>query len=304
MVRKAVLPVAGLGTRFLPASKVTPKEMATLVDRPAIQYIVEECARAGLDDLLLVTAAGKTPVEDPFDRRPDLERALAAKGKDAELASVRRPAELATIHSVRQHEALGLGHAVLQAADHVGDESFAVLLGDDIVDPATPFLERMIAAHERTGRPVVALMEVPRDQVHLYGVASVEPGERDDELAITGLVEKPAVDEAPSNLIVIGRYVCPPQVMDVLRETPPGKGGEIQLTDALETMAADEPIVGVRLDAPRHDAGDKLGFLKATVALAADRDDLGPPLLDWLEDFLAERRDGSLAGAPSPGGGR
>ncbi|MFA9447123.1 UTP--glucose-1-phosphate uridylyltransferase GalU [Egicoccus sp. AB-alg6-2] len=291
MVRKAVLPVAGLGTRFLPATKAVPKEMMPLVDRPAIQYIVEECARAGLDDVLLVTSTGKSAIEDHFDRRVDLEAALAEKGKDEELAAVRDLAELAQVHSVRQGEPLGLGHAVLMAAGHVtADESFAVLLGDDIVDPDEPFLERMIEAHERTGRPVVALMEVPHDQVHLYGVADVEPGEADGEFRIRRLVEKPSADEAPSNLIIVGRYVLPGTIFDVLRDTPPGRGDEIQLTDALQTLAADEPIVGIRLDAERYDTGDKLGFVKATVQLAAARDDIGPDFLTWLRGWLAEQQ--------------
>ena len=289
MVRKAVLPVAGLGTRFLPATKAVPKEMLPVVDRPAIQYIVEECVRAGLEDVLFVTGAGKASMEDHFDRVLDLEAALAAKGKEAELELVRDLADLATIHSVRQQEPLGLGHAVLMGADHVGDQSFAVLLGDDIVDPVTPYLERMMAAHERTGRSVVALMEVPEDQVHLYGVAAVEPGEAEDEVRVTGLVEKPDPAEAPSNLSVIGRYVLTPDIFEILERTPPGKGGEIQLTDALQTQAAQEPIVGVRLDAPRYDTGDKLGFLKATVQLAAQRDDLGPDFVAWLRAWLDGR---------------
>ena len=289
MVRKAVLPVAGLGTRFLPATKAVAKEMLPVVDRPAIQYIVEECVRAGLEDVLFVTGAGKAAMEDHFDRVLDLETALAAKGKEAELEVVRDLADLAVIHSVRQHEPLGLGHAVLMGADHVGDESFAVLLGDDIVDPATPYLERMVEAHERTGRSVVGLMEVPPEQVHLYGVAQTEPGDADDEVRITGLVEKPDPSEAPSNLIVIGRYVLTPDIFSILERTPPGKGGEVQLTDALQTQAEQEPIVGVRLDAPRYDTGDKLGFLKATVQLAAEREDLGEEFVAWLRDWVAGR---------------
>lgn len=290
-VTKAVLPVAGLGTRFLPATKAVPKELLPVVDKPAVQYIVEECARAGLDDVLLVTASGKEAIEDHFDRRVDLEQALAAKGKDDDLAVVRDLASLATIHSVRQGEALGLGHAVLQAAPHVGDESFVVCLGDDIVDPGTAFLERMIAAHERTGRAVVALMEVPEDQVHLYGVAETAPGEQDGEYLVSSLVEKPSPEDAPSNLAVVGRYVLPGDIFAVLRDTPPGRGDEIQLTDALQTLAADEPIIGVRLDAPRHDTGDKLGFLKATVELAAAREDVGPDFVAWLRTWLDERGD-------------
>jgi UTP--glucose-1-phosphate uridylyltransferase len=294
-VRKAVLPVAGLGTRFLPATKAVPKEMLPLVDRPAIQYIVEECVRAGLDDVLFVTGAGKSAIEDHFDRALDLEAALASKGKDAELTMVRDLADLVVVHSVRQPEPLGLGHAVLMAADHVGDDSFAVLLGDDLVDAATPLLERMVAAHERTGQAVVALMEVPEDQTHLYGVADTEPGDVDGEVRITGLVEKPEPGSAPSNLAVIGRYVLPSAVFDVLERTPPGRGGEIQLTDALQTLASKEPLVGITLDAPRYDAGDKLGFLKATVQLAAEREDLGGPFVAWLRDWLDER-DGDGSG--------
>jgi len=297
VVRKAVLPVAGLGTRSLPATKAVPKELLPLVDKPAIQYLVEECARAELDDVVFVTSAGKSALEDHFDRLPGLEAALAAKGKDDDLALVTELADLATIHSVRQPQPLGLGHAVLMAADHVGDASFAVLLGDDIVDPNTPFLERMIAAHERTGRGVIALLEVEPEAAALYGIATVEPGDAHDEFLVTDLVEKPPIDEAPSNLAVIGRYVLPGAIFDVLRDTPPGRGGEIQLTDALRTLAQDEPLIGIRVDAPRYDIGDKLGFVTATVALAAERPDLGPGLLAWLRDFVAEHPAEANVGA-------
>jgi UTP--glucose-1-phosphate uridylyltransferase len=291
VVRKAVLPVAGLGTRFLPATKAIPKEMLPLVDRPAIQYIVEECVRAELDDVLFVTGTGKSAIEDHFDRVLDLEAALASKGKDAELSLVRDLADLVVVHSVRQPEPLGLGHAVLMAADHVGEDSFAVLLGDDLVDAATPLLERMVAAHERSGQAVVALMEVPEDQTHLYGVARTEPSDVDGEVHITGMVEKPAPGEAPSNLAVIGRYVLPGEIFGVLERTLPGAGGEIQLTDALQTLAEKQPLIGVVFDAPRYDAWDKLGYLKATVQLAAQRDDLGPPFLSWLRGWLDEHEE-------------
>jgi UTP--glucose-1-phosphate uridylyltransferase len=290
VVRTAVLPLAGLGTRFLPATKTVPKELLPVVDRPALQYIVEECAAAGLDDVLFVTAAGKAAMEDHFDRKLDLETALAEKGKDDDLEVVRSLAELATIHSVRQHEPLGLGHAVLQGAGHVpADASFAVLLGDDLLEPGSTFLKRMIEAHERTGRPVLALMEVPEDQVHLYGVAATEPTDVDGELLVTGLVEKPPRDEAPSNLILVGRYVLPGSIFEVLRDTPRGRGGEIQLTDALQVLAADEPLLGIVLDEPRHDTGDKLGFLQATVSLAARREDIGPEFVAWLRGWLDEQ---------------
>ncbi len=287
-VRKAVLPVAGHGTRFLPASKAVPKEMLPLVDRPAIQYVVEECVRAGIDDVLLVTSMGKSALEDHFDRRLDLEAALQDKGKDDLLDEVRRIADLAEISSVRQPVQLGLGHAVLMGRQHVGDEPFVVVLGDDIVDPGEDFLERMLAVHDSSGRPTVALMEVPEDQTHMYGIATVEETDEDDVVAITGMVEKPPPGEAPSNLAIIGRYVLPGEVFDVLESTPRGAGGEIQLTDALMTLAEDEPLRGVVFRGVRHDVGDKLGFLKATVHLALERDDLGPAFRTWLTEFLAE----------------
>jgi UTP--glucose-1-phosphate uridylyltransferase len=285
-VRKAVLPAAGLGTRFLPATKAVAKEMIPIVDRPAIQYMVEECARAGIDDVLLVTGMGKAAMEDHFDRRIDLEVALEQKGKDDLLDEVKELADLAGIHSVRQGVPLGLGHAVLMGRGHVGRDSFAVLLGDDIVHPDEPFLERMIAVHERTGRPVVAVMEVPEDQVHLYGVVTAEETDEDGVYSVTDLVEKPDASEAPSDLAVIGRYVLPGEIFDVLEETPRGRGNEIQLTDALKTMAEDEPIVAVRFDGVRHDVGDKLGFLKATVMMALERDDVGPDFRAWLTEFV------------------
>ena len=302
MVSKAVLPVAGLGTRFLPVTKSVPKELLPVVDTPALQLLVEECARSGLDDVLLVTAMGKSSMEDHFDRRLDLESELAAKGKDEELAMVRALADLARIHSTRQGETLGLGHAVLQAQGHVAaDESFAVLLGDDIVDPGSDYLQRMIDVHERTGRPVVALLEVDERHAGLYGIATVEPGERPGEHLITGTVEKPDPAEAPSNLAVVGRYVLPGSIFGVLEDLPPGRGGEIQLTDALGHMAAEEPIVGLVLDVPRYDCGDKLGYLQANVELALRRPDLAPHLVDWLR-VLLERIDRGELDVAGPGG--
>lgn len=290
MVRKAVLPVAGLGTRFLPVTKSVPKELLPVVDKPAIQYIVEECVAAGIDDVLFVTAAGKSSLEDHFDRSLGLEAALAEKGKEDHLALVREIADLAEVHAIRQGEALGLGHAVLMGASHVGvDESFAVILGDDLLAPGSDFLGRMIEAHQRTGRAVVALMEVPVDQVHQYGVAEVTPTDREGEFHVGRVVEKPAPEQAPSNLILVGRYVLPGRIFEVLRDTPPGHGGEIQLTDALQTLAAEEPIVGLVLDVPRYDTGDKLGYLKANLEVAATREDLAPALLPWLEEWLAAR---------------
>lgn len=285
-VTAAVLPAAGLGTRFLPATKAVPKEMLPLVDKPAIQYAIEECARAGLDDILLVTGMGKQSMEDHFDRRLDLEARLEADGKDDLLAAVRDVADLANIHSVRQPEALGLGHAVLMGARHVGDRSFAVLLGDDLIDPADPFLERMIEVHQRDGRAVVAVMEVPEDQTHRYGVVAAKPTDEPDVFEVTDLVEKPAPGTAPSNLIVIGRYVLPGRIFPILEGLAPGRGGEIQLTDALQHLAQEEPIVAIRFDGVRHDSGELLGWLQANIRLAAQRPDVGPGLLEWLRTWV------------------
>jgi UTP--glucose-1-phosphate uridylyltransferase len=307
VVRTAVVPVAGLGTRFLPATKAVPKEMLPIVDRPALQYIVEEVARCGISDVLLVTALGKSAIEDHFDRRLDLEAALEAKGRDVELAEVRALADLVTMHSVRQPEPLGLGHAVLMAAGHVSaSESFAVLLGDDLLEPDSMFLARMVAAHERTGVAVVALLRVEDpEQLAQYGVVDAVPGDHDGEVLIRDLVEKPAPGSAPSDLAVIGRYVLPGRIFDVLRTTAPGRGGEIQLTDALRTLAAETPIIGIVLDEPRHDAGDKLGFLTATLAFAARRPDLGPDLVAWLHEHLSglEQMAGEAARAATDAGG-
>ena len=283
-ITKAVIPAAGLGTRFLPATKASPKEMLPVVDKPAIQYVVEEAARAGLDDVLMITGRSKRALEDHFDRVVELEQTLEAKGDLTRLALVRAASELATVHYVRQGDPRGLGHAVLAAAQHVGDEAFAVLLGDDLIDPRDDLLTTMVAVQEREGGSVVALMEVPHEAISLYGCAAVEGD--GDVVRITGLVEKPAVDDAPSDLAVIGRYILSPTVFEVLRRTAPGRGGEIQLTDALQELIALEPVHGVVFRGRRYDTGDRLDYLKAVVRLAAERDDLGPPLLDWLRAWL------------------
>jgi UTP--glucose-1-phosphate uridylyltransferase len=292
-VTKAVIPAAGLGTRFLPATKASPKEMLPVVDKPAIQYVVEEAVRAGLTDVLMITGRNKKPMIDHFDRNVELEQALEAKGDAARLALVQHASELAQVHYVRQGDPKGLGHAVLVAAAHVGEEPFAVLLGDDLIDERDLLLERMVEVQAREGGSVIALMEVPREQVSMYGCAAVEGEPAGDDLMptvrITDLVEKPPVDEAPSNLAIIGRYVLSPGIFDILRSTPPGRGGEIQLTDAMKTQIATEPLHGVVFRGRRYDTGDRLDYLKACVRLAVDRDDLGPPLLEWLSTFLAER---------------
>jgi UTP--glucose-1-phosphate uridylyltransferase len=290
-VKKAVIPAAGLGTRFLPATKASPKEMLPVVDKPAIQYVVEEAVRAGLHDVLMVTGRNKRPLEDHFDRVVELEQTLERKGDESKLALVQQASDLADIHYVRQGDPMGLGHAVLAAANHVGDQPFAVLLGDDLIDHRDPLLEQMIALQERAGGSVVALLEVPVEQVSLYGCAAVEKVDEEtgDIVRITGLVEKPPVSEAPSNLAIIGRYVLSPTIFEVLRHTPPGRGGEIQLTDAIATLIEREPVHGVVFRGRRYDTGDRLDYLKAVVQLAADREDLGPPLLDWLREWLPTR---------------
>ena len=293
-VTKAVIPAAGLGTRFLPATKATPKEMLPVVDRPAIQYVVEEAIRAGLNDVLMITGRNKRALEDHFDRVPVLEQQLAEQGKDALLASVVATNEMGgDLHYVRQGDPKGLGHAVLRAKRHVGDEAFAVLRGDDLIDEKEDLLSRMVEVQERTGGSVVALMEVPREAISAYGAAAIEAVEGEDGFVkITGLVEKPAADEAPSNYAVIGRYVLSPKVFEVLENTAPGRGGEIQLTDALQTLAQGEGegegVYGVVFSGRRFDTGDKLSYLKANVILAAERPEFGDDLRAWLKDFVAE----------------
>ena len=289
-VRKAVIPAAGLGTRFLPATKAMPKEMLPVVDKPAIQYVVEEAVRAGINDVLMITGRNKRPLEDHFDRVPFIEQTLEAKGDLDKLAAVREASELADIHYVRQGDPKGLGHAVLRSRQHVGDEPFAVLLGDDLIDENEALLSRMIEVQEKTGGSVVALLEVEPSEISAYGCADVTAVDGEDFVRINKMVEKPSAEEAPSNLAVIGRYVLHPAVYDVLEETGPGRGGEIQLTDALQTLAASEGegggVYGVVFRGRRYDTGDKLSYLKAVVTLASDRADIGEDLRSWLKQFV------------------
>jgi UTP--glucose-1-phosphate uridylyltransferase len=292
-VTKAVVPAAGLGTRFLPATKATPKEMLPIVDKPAIQYVVEEAVSAGLLDVLMVTGRNKRSIEDHFDVAYELEDALRAKGDEKRLSQVQELVDLAIMHYVRQGEPKGLGHAVLCAKQHVGDEPFACLLGDDLIDPRDPLLKRMIEVRRTYGGSVIALMEVPREQVSLYGAAAITPTDEADVVRVTDLVEKPPADEAPSNWAVIGRYVIDPAVFEILEKTPPGRGGEIQLTDALRTLASlgpDEggPVHGVLFRGRRYDTGNKLDYLRTVVQFAATRDDLAPEFIPWLREFLDE----------------
>lgn len=291
-ISKAVIPAAGLGTRFLPATKATPKEMLPVVDKPAIQYVVEEAVAAGLSDVLMVTGRNKRPLEDHFDRNHELEQVLQAKGDLAKLGKVEESSDLGTIHYVRQGDPKGLGHAILCAAPHVGDEPFAVLLGDDLIDPRDPLLARMTEVREHFGGSVVALLEVDPATIHLYGCAATAPTGEEDVVRVSDLVEKPSTGEAPSHLAIIGRYVLDPAVFEVLRKTDPGRGGEIQVTDALQTLASDPslggPVHGVVFRGRRYDTGDRGDYLRAIVRLACEREDLGPDFRGWLRGFVSE----------------
>jgi UTP--glucose-1-phosphate uridylyltransferase len=305
---KAVIPAAGLATRFLPATKAVPKELLPVVDRPVLQYIVEEAAGAGISDVLLVTGRGKTSMVDHFDRQPYLEARLEAKGDMERLAAVRRPSELAEIYTCRQAEPLGLGHAVSYAESHVGNEPFVVLLGDEFVDDDAPLLPTMIDLQARTGGIVLAFLEVSWDETSRYGVASVDEAPEFASVVqgqpamggvyrITGLVEKPAAGSAPSNLAVLGRYILPPSIFDAIRRIKPGAGGEIQLTDAMALLLTEGvPAHGVVYRGQRYDTGMPLGYLQAVVQIALKRPDLGPAFGDWLASYVAAELSESLRG--------
>ncbi|HEY6597567.1 MAG TPA: UTP--glucose-1-phosphate uridylyltransferase [Asanoa sp.] len=296
---KAVIPAAGLATRFLPATKAVPKELLPVVDRPVLQYIVEEAAAAGIGDILLVTGRGKTSMVDHFDRQPYLESRLEEKGDFDRLAAIRRTSELAEIYTCRQGEPLGLGHAVGMGESHIGDDPFAVLLGDEFVDLAVPLLPQMIDIQAQTGGIVLAFIEVPKDETSRYGIASVETAEPEvagvagggDAVKVTGLVEKPPPEDAPSNLAVVGRYVLPSHIFDAIKRTKPGSGGEIQLTDAMAMLLAEgTPVHGIVYRGTRYDTGMPLGYLQAVVQLACQREDLGPAFRSWLAEFVGAGR--------------
>ncbi|MGR4010397.1 UTP--glucose-1-phosphate uridylyltransferase GalU [Leucobacter sp. 1207-22] len=287
-VVKAVIPAAGLGTRFLPATKAMPKEMLPIVDKPAIQYVVEEASEAGLTDVLIITGRNKNNISNHFDGVPELERALEKKGDAKKLEKVKQSSELAEVHMLRQGQPLGLGHAVGRSRCHVGDESFAVLLGDDLIDARDTLLTRMVEEHDARQATVIALMEVPEESIHLYGCAAVEPTDDPDVVRITDLVEKPSREEAPSNLAIIGRYVLRPEIFDVIDGLEPGRGGEYQLTDALNVLAqggGEAPVYGVVFRGRRYDTGDRADWIKANVLLGVDHDELGGELRDWIIDF-------------------
>jgi UTP--glucose-1-phosphate uridylyltransferase len=288
-VKKAVIPAAGLGTRFLPATKAQPKEMLPVVDKPTIQYVVEEAVGAGIRDILIVTGRGKRTLEDHFDRSFELEYYLEEAGKHDDLKQVREITEMAVIQYIRQRDPLGLGSAVATAEPHVAGEPFAVLLGDDIVLGTHPLLARMIEVYERYGRSVIAVQQVPREDIHLYG--AVEPEYLEDNLArVMDIVEKPSQEEAPSNLAAIGRYVLTPEIFDAIRQTPPDTRGEVQLTDAIGLLAREQAVYAYVFEGTRYDIGKKLDYLRATVELAADREDLGPEFRQFLVDLVQRKK--------------
>ncbi len=283
-INKAVLPAAGLGTRFLPATKAQPKEMLPLVDKPLIQYVVEESVSAGITNVIIVTGRGKTAIEDHFDVSFELERFLEDKGKVKELEIVKAISDLVNVSYVRQKEALGLGHAVAVAEPLVGDEAFAVLLGDDLVASDVPCIQQMIEVYEQVKAPVLAVMRVPREEISSYGViAATSEGERLHR--VSRLVEKPPADEAPSDLAIIGRYILTPAIFEHVKKTGADARGEIQLTNALESLLSETPIYGFEFEGVRYDCGNKLGFLKASVEYALRRPDLGAQFRDYLSSL-------------------
>ncbi len=298
-VRKAVFPAAGLGTRFLPATKAQPKEMLPLVDKPLIQYGVEEAIQSGIQNILIVTGRGKSAIEDHFDVSFELEQMLESRGKTKLLESVRAVSDMIDVAYIRQKEALGLGHAVLRARDLVGPEPFAVVLSDDVIDAPVPCLRQLLDVYEYFGASVVALMEVPEETVSAYGIVDAEPvdhnGSRERVFRIRSMVEKPARADAPSRLAIIGRYVLTPEIFNALDAVQPGAGGEIQLTDGLKHLLNSRPVYGLRFEGKRYDAGDKLGFLKATVEFALRRPDLGASFREYLKslDTAAESCQGA-----------
>lgn len=287
-IRKAVFPAAGLGTRFLPATKAQPKEMLPLVDKPIIQYVIEEAVASGIQNIIIVTGRGKNAIEDHFDVSYELEKILESRGKKELLEQVRSVSELIHVSYVRQKEALGLGHAILMTRELVGDEPFAVFLGDDIIESKTACMKQMMEVYDRVHAAVVALEEVPREEISRYGVIEglpLDKGADNRIFKIKNMIEKPPRDTAPSNLAIIGRYILPPEIFDCLEKTRAGAGGEIQLTDGLRSLLSQQPIYGYQFKGKRHDAGDKLGFLKATVEFALKREDLGKPFREYLKSL-------------------
>ena len=286
-VCKAVIPAAGLGTRFLPATKATPKEMLPIVDKPTIQYIVEEALAAGIEDILVITGRSKRAIEDHFDRSIELEMNLKEHGKEKELEVVRKISDI-RIHYIRQKEPRGLGHAILCAQQFIGDEPFAVLLGDDVVDAKVPALKQLIDVYEKTGSSVLGVQEVPLEKVSSYGIVASHATDEPRTFTVSDMVEKPAVEDAPSRLAVLGRYVINPEIFAILEKTEPGRGGEIQLTDALKVLAEQQTMYAYNFEGRRYDVGDKQGFLEATVEMALKRPDLRDKFLTYLQGIVAK----------------
>ncbi len=285
-IRKAVFPAAGLGTRFLPATKAMPKEMLCLVDKPLIQYGVEEAVAAGCTEIIIITGRGKSTMEDHFDASPELEANLEAKNKKALLEIVHSVNNLARVTYTRQPEPLGLGHAILMAKELVNDQPFAVLLPDDIVDASTPCMKQMVDAFEQTQCSIIGSEIIEGPSISSYGVLDCTPDSKNPRLLdIKNMVEKPKFEDAPSKNAIIGRYILTPRIFEMLETIPPGAGGELQLTDGIKALLEYEKVYGFQYEGKRHDAGDKLGFLKATVEFALKRKDLGPPFRDWLKSF-------------------
>ena len=281
-LRKAVIPVAGLGTRFLPATKTVPKELLPIVDVPSIQYVVQEAVDAGIEEIIFVTGRGKDGIEDHFDEAPELEQVLADRGNDEMVKVLRRIAEMTEVVSVRQKKPLGLGHAVLCARDLVGNEPFAVMLADDLIDSATPCIRQLLDIFQSTNESVIALMEVPQTEVHQYGVIKGKVM-KERLYEVDGMVEKPPAKDAPSRMAIIGRYVLRPEIFSILQNLPSGKGGEIQLTDGLAQLLRERKIYGCEFSGDRYDIGDKFGFVRATVAYALKRADLRDKVLEYLK---------------------
>ena len=288
-IRKAVIPAAGYGTRFLPATKATPKEMLPIVDKPTIQYIVEEALASGIEDILIVSGHGKRAIEDHFDSAPELEAELRRKGKTDLLKLVQETAAI-KVHYIRQQYMRGLGDAILCAKAFMGEEPFAVLLGDDVVyHPEKPALRQIIDIYEQTGSSVLGCQQVPDEKVSSYGIVAGEPDAKNDRLLrVHDMVEKPELKDAPSHFAVLGRYIIKPEIFDILENTKPGKGGEIQLTDALKVLAKLDAVYAYNFEGQRYDLGDKLGFLKATVEFALRREDLGEPFRAYLKDIASK----------------
>ncbi len=286
-VNKAIIPAAGLGTRFLPATKAQPKEMLPIVDKPTLQYIIEEAVDSGIEEILIITGRNKQSIEDHFDKSIELELELEKKGKDDLLQIVRNISDMANIHYIRQKEPKGLGHAIYCAKSFIGDEPFAVMLGDDIVDAEIPCLKQMIRIFDEYKTTILGVQEVPHSEVSKYGIVDGKNIE-DHVYKVKDLVEKPAVDEAPTNIAILGRYIISPSIFDILEHTPPGKGGEIQLTDALKTLARQEAMYAYTFEGKRYDVGDKMGFLQATVEFALKRDKLKEPFMAYLQQLVKD----------------